>query len=254
MAKTTHPALEEKLEGKVAIITGGASGIGEATAYIFAEHGARAIVIADIQDTLGQRVAKSISGGRCTYKHCDVSDEEQVKELVDSTVEAFGKLDIMFSNAGIMRSSQGNQMILDFDVKASDRIFAINARGMTGCVKHAAIAMVKGGVKGSIVCTGSLLATTGREHFIDYVMSKHAHGIRVNCVSPGTVATLLACSELKFAGVDECEEFFARNSILKGCGVLKAGDVANAVLFLASQDSQFVTGQNIAVDVGTKLV
>ena len=135
-------------------------------------------------------------------------------------------------------------------------------------MKHAAVAMVKGGVKWSIVCTRSLLATTGREHFIDYVMSKHAviglvrsaskglgeHGIHVNCVSPGTVATPLACSELKFSGVDECEEFFARNSSLKGCGVLKAGDVANAVLFLASQDSQFVTGQNIAVDVGNKLV
>uniref|UniRef100_A0A166H3G9 Uncharacterized protein n=1 Tax=Daucus carota subsp. sativus TaxID=79200 RepID=A0A166H3G9_DAUCS len=153
----------------------------------------------------------------------------------------------MFSNAGIMRSSQGNQMILDFDVKASDRIFAINARGMTGCVKHAAIAMVKGGVKGSIVCTGSLLATTGREHFIDYVMSKHA------VIGFGSVCQQRA-GRAWDSRVDECEEFFARNSILKGCGVLKAGDVANAVLFLASQDSQFVTGQNIAVDVGTKLV
>ncbi|WOH13230.1 hypothetical protein DCAR_0832739 [Daucus carota subsp. sativus] len=237
MTETVHVLSYKKLEGKVAIITGGASGIGEATARLFAQHGARAIVIADIQDALGQSVAKSIGHGQCTYMHCDVTDEFQVKSLIDSTVETFGSLDIMFSNAG-----------------ASEKLFAINTRGMAACVKHSARAMVEGRVKGGcIVCTGSLIGSVGMEEFIDYVMSKHAvlglvrcaskglgeYGIRVNCVSPG--------------GWKECEKFFEGIMGLKGLGAMKAKDVANAVLFLACPDSQFITGQNLIVDGGTKL-
>lgn len=265
MTETDQIFQHKKLEGKVAIITGGASGIGEATAHLFAEHGARAIVIADIQDTLGQNVAKSI-GENCTYKHCDVTNEDQVKALVDSTVETFGKLDIMFSNAGVGRTGKCNQTILDFDLDASDRLFAINTRGMAACVKHAARVMVEGGVKGgSIVCTGSLAGSVGLEQFIDYVMSKHAvlglvrsaskglgeYGIRVNCVSPGGVATPLSCNELKL-GLEECENYFEDIMDLKGFGATKAKDIANAVLFLASQESQFITGHNLIVDGGAK--
>ncbi|KAL8149837.1 hypothetical protein AgCh_006742 [Apium graveolens] len=105
MTETTKFSQHKRLEGKVAIIAGGASGIGEATARLFAEHGARAIVIADIQDTLGQNVAKSI-GEQCRYMHCDVSSEDQVKALIDSTVETFGKLEIMFSNAGVGKTGE----------------------------------------------------------------------------------------------------------------------------------------------------
>lgn len=256
-----HP---QKLEGKVAIITGGASGIGKATAHLFAEHGARAVVIADIQDTLGQNVAKSI-GAQCTYMHCDVSDEDQVKAMIDSTVKTFGKLDIMFSNAGVLGTSIANQTILDLDLHVSDQLFAVNTRGMAACVKHAARAMVDGGVKGgSIICTGSIMTTCGMGQSIDYVMSKHAvlglvrsaskglgeHGIRVNCVSPGGVATPLSCKILNFAKEEEFEEFIGRKTVLKGCGQSKTKDIGNAVLFLACQDSQFVTGQNLAVDAG----
>ncbi|KAK1359793.1 (-)-isopiperitenol/(-)-carveol dehydrogenase, mitochondrial [Heracleum sosnowskyi] len=165
---------QQKLEGKVAIITGGASGIGEATAHLFAEHGARAIVIADIQDVLGHSVAKSI-GPQCTYMHCDVSNENQVKALVDSTVKTFGTLDIMFSNAGVLGTSIASQTILHFDLEASDRVFAVNTRGMAACVKHAARAMVDGGVKGgSIICTGSVVSKWGMGQCIDYVMSKNS--------------------------------------------------------------------------------
>lgn len=252
----------QKLEGRVAIITGGASGIGEATAHLFAEHGARAIVIADIQDVLGHNVAKLI-GPQCTYMHCDVSNEDQVKALVESTVKTFGNLDIMFSNAGVLRKSI-NETILDLDLGASDRLFAVNTRGMARCVKHAARAMVDGEVKGgSIICTGSI-ATKGMGHSIDYVMSKNAvlglvssaskglgeYGIRVNWVSPGYVATALSCKVLNFASKEEFEKFYSSKAGLKGCGELKAKDIGNAVLFLASQDSQFVTGQNLVVDAG----
>ncbi|KAK8623138.1 hypothetical protein V6N13_118029 [Hibiscus sabdariffa] len=92
---------DKKLAGKVAIITGGASGIGEATARLFAVHGARMIIIADMQDQLGQQVAASIGSHICTYMHCDVTDDDQVKALVQSSTENYGRLDIMFSNAGL---------------------------------------------------------------------------------------------------------------------------------------------------------
>uniref|UniRef100_M1CDH8 Short chain alcohol dehydrogenase n=1 Tax=Solanum tuberosum TaxID=4113 RepID=M1CDH8_SOLTU len=92
----------QKLKGKVAIVTGGASGIGEATARLFAQHGARAVVIADIQDGKGRAVAVSIPSQICSYVQCDVSDENQVKAMVDWTVQKYGQLDIMFSNAGVV--------------------------------------------------------------------------------------------------------------------------------------------------------
>ncbi|CBI15280.3 unnamed protein product, partial [Vitis vinifera] len=243
-----------KLEGKVAIITGGASGIGEATARRFAEHGARAVVIADIQDEQGQRVAESIGLHRCRYIHCDVTDEQQIKAMVESTVRMYGQLDIMFSNAGMM--SKTLTTILELDLSDYDTLFAVNARGMAACVKHAARAMVEGGVKGSIVCTASVTATTGSDKFIDYTMSKHAvlglmrsaskqlgaYGIRVNCVSPAGVATPLACDAGQM-GVEETENYFGQLMGLKGRGALKVKHVADAVLFLASDDSEGVESE-----------
>ena len=108
-----------KLQGKVAIITGGASGLGEVTAHHFAAHGARAIVIADVQDEKGQKVAVEIGSNICTYVHCDVRDEEQVKNLVEFTVKSYGCLDIMFSNAGIGRATHTcDQTALDMDLSA----------------------------------------------------------------------------------------------------------------------------------------
>lgn len=137
MAETTTL---KKLNGKVAIVTGAASGIGAVTARHFAEHGALAVVIADVQDNKGRELASSIGTNRCTYIHCDVTDEEQVRSLVDSTVHLYGRLDIMFSNAGIVSGS--HQTVLDLDLKLYDRVMAVNSRGMAACVKHAARVMV----------------------------------------------------------------------------------------------------------------
>lgn len=257
---TEKTPCNKKLEGKVAIITGGASGIGEATAHHFADHGARAVVIADIQDDKGQNVAASIGLDRCTYIHCDVTDEHQVKSLVESTVQIYGHLDIMFSNAGVVSASE--QDILDFDLSGYDHLFAINVRGMAASVKHAARAMVDGGIKGSIVCTASIVATTGTVKSIDYTMSKHAvlglvrsasrqlgaYGIRVNCVSPAAVGTPLLCQSMKMK-MEEVEAAFEPYMYLKA-GPLRAEHVADAVLFLASGDSAFVTGHNLVVDGG----
>lgn len=249
-----------KLEGKIAIVTGGASGIGEATARLFADHCARMVVIADIQDKLGHQVALSIGSHRCTYIHCDVSDESQVKAMVESTVHKYGQLHIMFSNAGIL--SRSDQTVLDLDISAFDRLMAVNVRGMALCVKHAARAMVEGHVRGSIVCTGSVAATHGSKRRTDYSMSKHAvlglvrsaslqlgaYSIRVNCVSPNGLATPLTCDVLG-KDVVEVEKVYGTLACLKGI-VLKPRHIADAVLFLACDESVFVTGHDLAVDGG----
>ncbi|KAH7550359.1 hypothetical protein ACOSP7_024378 [Xanthoceras sorbifolium] len=249
-----------KLRGKVAIITGGASGIGEAAARVFADHGARMVVIADVQDDLGQQVATSIGADKCKYIHCDVTNEDQIKSLVDSTVQNCGQLDVMFSNAGILSSC--DQTILDFDLQAFDRLFSINVRGMAASVKHAARAMVELRVRGSIVCTASVTASRGGAKSTDYYMSKHAvlglvrsasaqlgvHGIRVNCVSPYAVATPGLCGSHSMEA-DEVEKVYETHTSLKGV-VLKVQHVADAVLFLASADSEFVTGHDLVVDGG----
>ncbi|XVF54255.1 hypothetical protein PTKIN_Ptkin05aG0165700 [Pterospermum kingtungense] len=254
----TNSTQLKKLAGKVAIITGGASGIGEATARLFAAHGARMIIIADIQDQLGQQVATSIGSHNCTYMHCDVTDEEQVQALVQSTVQNYGQLDIMFSNAGIL--SKSDQTVLDLDFPQFDRLMAINVRGMAACVKHAARAMVERRVRGRIVCTASVAASQGSKRRTDYCMSKHAvlglvrsaskqlgeHGIRVNCVSPNGLATPMTC-DTNGKSVEEVEEIYEAGRVLKGA-VLRAGHVADAVLFLASGESELITGHDLVVD------
>ncbi|GAV87750.1 adh_short_C2 domain-containing protein [Cephalotus follicularis] len=256
---TPSPSMKKKLEGKVGIITGGASGIGEATALHFATHGARAIVIADIQDEKGEKLAASIGPGLCKYVRCDVSKEDQIKALVQATIQLYGQLDIMFCNAGIMSKSE--QKILDLDLDKYDKLFTINVRGMAACVKHAARAMVEGKVKGSIICTASAIASVGTEEYTDYTMSKHAvvglvrcasrqlgkHGVRVNCVSPGAVGTPMVL-DLFGIGSDELERLFERKFCLGR--MLKVNHVADAVVFLASEESEFITGHNLAVDGG----
>ncbi|XP_058180534.1 (-)-isopiperitenol/(-)-carveol dehydrogenase, mitochondrial-like [Rhododendron vialii] len=255
----THDSTN-KLQGKVAIITGGASGIGEATAHLFADRGARAVVVADIQDDKGRRVAEAVGANRCSYVHCDVTDENQVQATVDWTVKTYGQLDIMFSNAGIVSSS--DQVILDLDFSQFDRLFLINVRGMAACVKHAARAMVERRVRGSIICTASVVGSKGSKRRTDYTMSKHAvvglvraasqqlgeHGIRVNSVSPYAVATPLL-QEAHRKEAEEIEKVYEALTPLKGI-VLRVNHVADAVLFLASDESAFVSGHDLIVDGG----
>ncbi|KAL0355885.1 UNVERIFIED_CONTAM: Nepetalactol-related short-chain-dehydrogenase/reductase 1 [Sesamum radiatum] len=260
MADAQSIPLKKKLEGKVAIVTGGASGIGEATVRLFAEHGARAVVIADIQAEKGRSVAESIGSQRCSYFQCDVANEEQVKSMVEWTVKTYGGLDIMFSNAGIIGSS--DQTILDLDFSQYDAVMRVNARGMAVCVKQAARKMMELCSRGAIVCTSSVLAVTAAQTFTDYTMSKHAvvglvraasqqlgaHGIRINCVSPSAVVTPMAKRVGVTTAVD-VESLFGPSTSLKGV-VLTAERVAEAVVFLASDDSAFITGHNLVVDGG----
>ncbi|KAF7141025.1 hypothetical protein RHSIM_Rhsim06G0175200 [Rhododendron simsii] len=263
-----------RLEGKVAIITGAASGIGEAAAKLFVENGAF-VVVADIQEELGLKVVASIAGpdvDRAIYKYCDVTVEKQVEETVAFAIEKYGTLDIMFSNAGIMSSWES---ILDMDMEEGfDRTMAVNLRGPALCIKHAARAMVKRQVRGSIICTASIASVLGGLCPIAYNTSKHGlvglvrsaaselgkHGIRVNCVSPYIVATPQSISWMSSAmGINnasgsEVELLASSAANMKGVA-LKAKHVAEAALFLASDESSvYISGHNLVVDGGFTVV
>ncbi|KAK4738363.1 hypothetical protein R3W88_002060 [Solanum pinnatisectum] len=246
-----------RLEGKVAIITGAASGIGEASARLFAEHGAR-VVVADIQDELGLKVVESIGADKASYRHCDVTDEKQVEDTVAYAVEKYGTLDIMFSNVGTLNFCS----VLDMDVTAFDETMAINVRGSALAVKHAARFMVDKKIRGSIICNSSLEGIVAGAASLAYIASKHAvvgivkaaarelggHGIRVNGVSPYGIATPLVC---KAYGLDAgpLEAAIYGNGNLKGVK-LSTMHVAQSALFLASDESAYTSGQNLAVDGG----
>ncbi|XP_044949713.1 short-chain dehydrogenase reductase 3b-like [Hordeum vulgare subsp. vulgare] len=254
-----------RLDGKVAIVTGGASGIGEAAARLFAASGAT-VVIADIQDALGEAVAASVAESRpgsCTYARCDVTDEAQVEATVAAAVAAHGRLDVMLSNAGVLLPTGP---VTDMDLAGLDRVMAVNFRGAAACVKHAARAMVAAGVRGAIVCTGSVACVQGGFGPASYTASKHAllglvraaagelgrHGVRVNLVSPGGVATPLSCAVVG-VGAEEMEAMTEAHNVLRG-KVLRASDVAEAALFLASDQAGFISGHNLVVDGATTAV
>ena len=242
----------------MALITGAASGIGEEAARLFAENGA-SIVIADIQDELGQQVVDSIGSQKCSYFHCDVRDEAQVQSLVDFTFQKYGALHILFSNAGIMGPLTS---LLDLDLAQLDLTFATNVRGVAATLKHVGRAMVEHKIRGSIICTGSVAGCVGGVGPMAYTGSKHAvvglvraasvelgkHGIRVNCVSPFGVATPLPCKayNLEPSFVEESTSAMAS---LQGV-VLKARHIAEAALFFASDESAYVSGHNMVVDGG----
>lgn len=251
-----------RLEGKVALITGGASGIGEAAARLFLEHGAR-VVIADVQDDLAHQLITSTDSNNISYCRCDVRDEKQVEAAVSHAVIKYGSLDILFSNAGVMGPMS---TLLDMDLDAFDNTMNINARGVAATIKHAARVMVAKGIRGSIICTASVAASIGGAGPHAYTASKHAmiglmrsacnelgvYGIRVNCISPFGVATPLSCAAYGLEP-SQVEANCCETGNLKGV-VLKAKHVAEAALFLASDESVYVSGQNLGVDGGFTVV
>ncbi|KAL6008220.1 hypothetical protein ACLOJK_033726 [Asimina triloba] len=257
------PPVARRLEGKVAIITGGASGIGESAARLFASHGAK-VVIADVQDELGHAVCDG-SGGAITFFHCDVADEDDVRRLVDFAVATHGKLDIMYSNAGVIDYAATS--ILTVEKSSLLRVLNINLVGAFLCAKHAGRVMAAAR-RGCILFTGSATAAIAcmREHA--YVASKRGvvglaqnvaaelgeYGIRVNCVSPYAVATGLVKGAVGEEGMEGFEKLMSENGNLKW-KTLKAEDVARAALFLASdEDAGYVSGLDLVVDGGFSIV
>ncbi|KAI7997037.1 hypothetical protein LOK49_LG10G01337 [Camellia lanceoleosa] len=149
---TRQAPIAKRLEGKVAIITGGASGIGECTARLFARHGAM-LVIADVQDDLGLSICKDIGHENVTYVHCDVTSDYDVKNVVDIAISKYGKLDIMYNNAGI--GSLDASILQPINYEKFKRVFDVNVYGAFLGAKHAARAMIPA-KKGVILFTSSL--------------------------------------------------------------------------------------------------
>lgn len=245
------------MEGKVALITGASSGIGACSAKIFVQHGAK-VVIADIQDELGHRVVETLGESNSIYVHCDVSNEDHVKDAVDKAISTYGKLDIMFNNAGFI--DPGKPRIVDNLKSDFERVFAVNVIGGFLGMKHAARVMVPAR-SGCIISTSSLCSDRAGQASHAYTASKHAilgltknlavelgqFGIRVNCLSPYGVATPFGRSSLGVENDEEFENFLNSFANLKGV-TLRTEDVANAALYLAGDEAKYVSGQNLFID------
>jgi 3-oxoacyl-[acyl-carrier protein] reductase len=245
-----------RLRDKVAIVTGAARGIGHATALRLAEEGA--IVIAcDMELEPDQLTAKEIQehGGRAIAKELDVTDRASVMKLVHDTVDEFGRIDILINNAGIVRDSRLEKMHeADFD-----KVIEVNLKGVFNCAQAVAPIMVKQG-SGAILNAASIVAIYGNFGQTNYVASKAAvigmtrvwarelggKGIRVNAVAPGWIETRMT------AGVpDKVIEKMMDWVPLHRMG--KPIEVANAYLWLASDEASYVTGQFISVDGGARV-
>ncbi|KAL1360548.1 hypothetical protein HN51_005939 [Arachis hypogaea] len=264
-----------RLEGKIAIVTGGAKGIGEAAVRLFVKHGAK-VVIADVDDTHGSNLANSLFPS-ATYVHCDVSIEQDMDNLVTSTVSKYGKLDIMFNNAGVLGDqSNSKKSIVNFDPDEFDMIMRVNVKGVALGIKHASRVMIPNGI-GSIINTASVAGVMGGLGPHSYTASKHAilgltkntacelgrHDIRVNSISPFGVATSLLVNAWHTSEeaegnnvnlpsheeVEKIEEFVRGLANLRGV-TLRSSDIAEAALFLASEESKYVSGHNLVVDGG----
>jgi NAD(P)-dependent dehydrogenase (short-subunit alcohol dehydrogenase family) len=247
-----------RLEGKSALITGAASGIGAATARRFVEEGA-SVLLADIQTDKGEEIAATLGGGARFFR-CDVTLEEDVSAAVDHTVSSFGKLDILVNNAGIVGAVGP---IADTPAAAWRKTIDVLLNAVFYGIKHAARAMTPHR-EGCILSTASTAGVTGGLGPHAYTAAKFGvvgltrsvaselakHGVRVNTVAPGTVATelILHLRPEQTSSMDAVKERISRSSPLGLAG--DAVDVANAMLFLASEEARYITGHTLLVDAG----
>ncbi len=247
-----------RLDDKVAIITGGASGMGEGTVRRFVAEGAR-VVIADVQDAKGHTLADTL-GGAAVYQHTDVGDEGDVKGAVQRALDEFGRLDCMFNNAGF-----GGAVgpIESTPVEEYDRTMAVLLRGVFLGMKHAAPIMKAQG-SGSIISTASVAGLGGGRGPHIYSAAKAGvinltrsvalelgeDNVRVNAICPGGIATPLIAKGIggTDAALEQAKLALAQFQTIRRAGM--PDDIANTALWLASDESSFVTGQAIVVDGG----
>lgn len=245
-----------RLLGKTAIITGGGGGIGRSTAIRFAKEGAR-VAVADIDSAIGEETVRLIKedGGEAIFVKTDVTDSEQIKALINTTTSTFGALHIMFNNAGV-----GNSEVRSVDLSEVewDRVIDINLKGVFLGIKYAVPELIKAG-GGAIINTSSLLGLKGQKYVSAYNASKAGvvmltqnasleygkNNIRVNAIAPGVIDTPI---------IDQWKQDERKWPIISRANALRRigtpDEVANAVLFLASDEASFVTGTTLSVDGG----
>ena len=249
-----------RLKDKISLITGGAKGIGRASAMLFAKEGS-SVVIADIDSESGMKTASDIiqNGGRAIFLECDVSKKNDIEKLVKEIIKEFGRLHILYNNAAIF-SKKMDGPITDIDEDSWDRILDINLKSTYLCCKYFIPEIIRSG-GGSVINTSSSAGVIGVPGCDAYTATKGAiiaitrsmaaeygsFNVRVNCIVPTHIDTPMFEESTKNApGFDE--DRFLKTFPLGRYG--KPEDIARAALFLASEDSSFITGSLLTVDGG----
>jgi len=246
-----------RLDGKVCVITGAGGGMGRDAAQLFTEEGAK-VCAADVDAAAAQETAASCGDGSAFAQQVDVADEQSVAAMMQATVEHFGGIDVLYNNAGI--SPADDASVLDTNVDAWDRVQAVNTKGVFLCCKHGIPHLLERG-GGSVINVASFVAIVGAATSqISYTASKGAvlsmtrelavqfarQGVRVNALCPGPVETPLL---LRIFGDDPAALERRRTHWPTG-RLAKAREIVNGALFLASDESSYVTGSTFLVDGG----
>ncbi len=247
------------LKDKVVIVTGASQGIGRAAAQIFAQEGAKVVVV-DVKVQGGEETVRIIreSGGEATFVEADVSKEDQVQTMVNVTLKTYGRLDCAFNNAGV-EAGQALTPLIDSPVEEFDRLISVNLRGIFLCLKYEIPAMLKTG-SGAIVNTSSVAGLVGFQLSAPYVASKHGvigltkaaaldyatSGIRVNAICPGVTRTPMV--DALIGGDKELEAMIV--GVHPMGRVASPEEIAQTAVWLCSNEASFITGVALAVDGG----
>jgi NAD(P)-dependent dehydrogenase (short-subunit alcohol dehydrogenase family) len=254
-------APQPRLAGKVALITGGAGSIGMATARAFVAAGAR-VVIADLDQSALERAAAGLGGESAAWCMTDVTDPDQVSRAVNETIERYGRLDCAFANAGVFGVVSP---VAEYPVDVFNRVMAVNVTGSFLVAKYALAAMEPGG---SLIINSSVVGLTSDQGIAAYATSKHAvvglmrtaakemapKGIRVNTIHPGpTDNTFQHRIEVEAIGASEEESAKVFEQMIPLARHAEPDEIALAVVFLASDESRFITGHTLTVDGGLSI-